>query len=199
MSMDSCLLGSCCTWPLGVGPPLPGCCALPACRQPSTRGGNRSSSAGQPLLLPGSHPDSTTLPPLPPPSPCPPSAPCLASGPPPLQPALGSCCSRSRSPSPSPSTRQPGLSPQINGLPNTPAPPVQCRASHSQSETPRDGETPGDWQGHLRQSTDGQAETHTTKAYALWVQELGRCQTPRWEELGRTQRGRSVNQIKAPG
>lgn len=148
--MDSCLLGSYCTWPLGVGPPLPGCCAVPACRQPSSRA--VSASAGRPLLLPGSHPHSATLPPLPPAQPVPALCPVPGQRPPPSQPALGSCCSRSRSPSPSPSTRQPGLSPQINGLPNTPAPPVQCRASQSQAETPRDGETPGDWQGHHMQS-----------------------------------------------
>lgn len=197
--MDSCLLGSCCTWPLGVGPLLPGCCALPACRQPSSsRGGNRSSSAGRPLLLPGSHPHSATLPPHPPPSPCPPSAPCPASGPPPSQPALGSCCSRSRSPRPSPSTRQPGLSPQINGLPNTPAPPVQCQASQSQAETPRDGETPGDWQGHHTQAhrrTGRDPHTVGSRTLGPGAGQMPGTQVGR--ERGRNSRGRRVNQRKA--
>lgn len=40
-------------------------------------------------------------------------------------------------PAPLPLPRQPGLSPQINGLPDTPAPPVQCPASQSQTDTQR--------------------------------------------------------------
>lgn len=86
----------------------------------------------EPQLLCRPAPPSARFPPRlhsappPPAQPVPALCPVPGQRPPPLQPALGSCCSRSRSPSPSPSTRQPGLSPQINGLPNTPAPPVQC-------------------------------------------------------------------------
>ena len=61
---------------------------------------------------------------------------------------------------PPPPPGGPGLSPQINGLPDTPAPPVQCPASQSQTDTQR-------WRGLLvtkKPGTHAHADTHLPKS-----------------------------------
>ena len=122
--------------PAWLGPPMAPRCGAPAANvlrparppaQQQLRGRNLGSSAGPSSQAPTPTPATLGSPALP----------GLASGPLPRGPIQGSCCSRSRSPRPSPSPRQPGLSPQINGLPDTPAPPVQCPASQTQTDTQR--------------------------------------------------------------
>lgn len=126
VSVDSSPPGSGCPWPPGAGPAAR--VLRSARRQPSS-----SAAVGTSAPQPAPPPRS-------PPPPCHTGLPRPARAgqrPPPPRPDQGSCCSRSRSPRPSPSPRQPGLSPQINGLPDTPAPPVQCPASQSQTDTQR--------------------------------------------------------------
>lgn len=84
------------------------------------------------LSEPPAPPASPSFSRVPTPTPTPPRP---ARGPLPRGPRLGLLLQPLRSPRPSPGPRQPGLSLQINGPFNTPAPPARVR------QTPRDGET----------------------------------------------------------
>lgn len=108
-------------------------CPLPAQQRQGTAVGTSAPPAG---------PSSSQVPTPAPPAPGSRAPPAGQRPPPPRPAAPGSRCSHSRGPCPSPSPRQPGLSPQINGLPDTPAPPVQCPASQSQTDTQRWSDRP---------------------------------------------------------
>lgn len=152
-SVDSSPPGSGCAWPPGTGPAAR--VLRSACRQPSGGSAVRTSAPGPAPPPPRPHPH--------------PASP--ASGPLPrsrsgllLQPLL--------QPAPLPLPQQPGLSPQINGLPNTPA-----RQSSTQPASQTDGQRWRDWQSqehrtHRRTRTDHKY----TEAHAE-----GQEQGSRWE------------------
>lgn len=129
--------------------------------QPRLRGQNLGSSA---------RPSSS-------PSPPPPRQPGQRPPPPQQLWAPAAAAPAARTP---PLPQQPGLSPQINGLPNTPAPPVQYPASQSdrqpEMERPAEPGTP-DTQTH--------AQTTSTQKRTLWA----RNRAPGGNNRARSQRG----------
>lgn len=169
-----------------VRAPLPGCCALPAAPR------SEPQLLSWPLL-PGPHPHPATL--------GSPAPPVLASGPLPRGPIRAPAAAAPAARAPPPPPGQPGLSPQINGLPDTPAPPVQCPASQSQTDTQRWRDRPVT--GKTR-NTRARCHIQTTQRphhdrHSLWAREQGRHPGSRWEERQRRERERGRRPDMGPG